>query len=133
MVKICQQILTTSNINSGISETLSTSSIAVVVWKNIEKYVLLIIMLCNIFLPIYVVVKKYEQIWINIWKYNCRTMVKEKKSSYSSHINTLLWNGGFELQSRRFFVLAKLWWLAWGRGYTVVNGRLVCYVLFKIS
>lgn len=39
---------------------LLASSVAVVVWENIGRYVLLVIMLCSIFLPIYAVGKKYE-------------------------------------------------------------------------
>ena len=39
---------------------LLISSMAVAVWENIGKYVFLAIMLCNVFLPIYVVGKKYE-------------------------------------------------------------------------
>ena len=39
---------------------LLASSVAVVVWENIGRYVLVVIMLCSIFLPIYVVGKKYE-------------------------------------------------------------------------
>ena len=39
---------------------LMASSIAVVAWKNIGKYVFLVIILCSILLPIYVVGKKYE-------------------------------------------------------------------------
>lgn len=58
---------------------LMASSIAVVAWKNIGKYVFLVIILCSTLLPIYVVGKK---VWINLcWtdmKGNCRTMVKEK-------------------------------------------------------
>lgn len=39
---------------------LLISSMAVAVWENIGKYVFLAIMLCSVFLPIYVVGKKYE-------------------------------------------------------------------------
>ena len=39
---------------------LLASSIAVVAWKNIGKYVFLVIILCSTLLPIYVVGKKYE-------------------------------------------------------------------------
>ena len=39
---------------------LMASSIAVVAWKNIGKYVFLVIILCSTLLPIYVVGKKYE-------------------------------------------------------------------------
>ena len=39
---------------------LLVSSMAVAVWENIGKYVFLAIMLFSVFLPIYVVGKKYE-------------------------------------------------------------------------
>ena len=41
---------------------LLASSVAVAVWENIGRYVLVVIMLCSIFLPIYVVWKKYEYV-----------------------------------------------------------------------